>query len=177
MSAPPDDPKPPNPNPQTAAEFHERAVFLRWKARELREEADHAERLAFLAEARAAQLTLGIDIRYPEGTVMGTNMQAPSSPSAGANISAAKSKARLPLQVALIKRNASLPEWVEEQNKKKRKLNVETAKSWLKKSPRGARKVPRSWADRIAAEFVDEKGRSEVPATAASWPNGINEDE
>lgn len=105
---------------------------------------------------------------------MGTDdMEAPS-PSAGANISAAKTKARLPFQRALIKRNLSLPEWARAQRKPR--LEVETAKSWVKKKGAGGRPCPRFWADRIAAEFVDAEGKSEVPAVKASWPSGIRED-
>lgn len=117
--------------------------------------------------------TGGLTNMYPEGTVPGTQMQAPS-PSHGANISAAKSKGRTAFQAALIKRNLSVPEWARAQRKPR--VEVESAKSWVKRSSKGARKIPRFWADRIADEFKDEKGRSEVPATLASWPNGIMED-
>jgi hypothetical protein len=104
---------------------------------------------------------------------MGTDMEA-NSPSPGANISAAKTKSRHPFQRALIKRNLSLPEWARAQ--KKHPIEVETAKSWLKKPDKGGRKISRAWADRIEKEFKDEKGRPEVPAVNASWPSGIRED-
>ena len=139
-------------------------------ARTFEDEAKTLERRAALAEM--AESGNALTITYPEGTVDRTQMQA-SSPSAGANISAAKSKARLPFQRALIKRNLSLPEWARAQRKPP--LEVETAKAWLKKTANGRRRIPRSWADRIEAEFLDEKKRPEVPATLASWPNGIAE--
>lgn len=52
-------------------------------------------------------------------------------------------------------------------------LGVETAKSWLKASSTRRRPIPGYWADKIAAEFKDTKGRSEVPAVDSSWPHGI----
>lgn len=115
-----------------------------------------------------------LTVTHPIGTMGTPNMEA-SSPSAGANISAAKTKGRWPFQRALIKRNLSLPEWARAQ-KKPNLIEVETAKSWLKKPSKGGRKCPREWADRIEAEFKDERGKSEVPAVNASWPSGIRED-
>lgn len=53
-----------------------------------------------------------------------------------------------------------------------RPLPLATASSWTAK---GSKKtIPRRWADLIASEFVDEKsGKSLVPATRKTWPNGI----
>lgn len=159
--------------PSTPEELVTAAKRLRFEASVLAAQAAGKLNQAEAYEALAGVKERGLTGTYPEGTVDRTQMQA-SSPSAGANISAAKSKDRLPFQRALIKRNLSLPEWARAQRRPA--VEVETAKSWVKRSAKGARKVPRSWADRIAIEFVDDNGRSEVPATLASWPNGIDED-
>lgn len=109
-----------------------------------------------------------------KGTLGTTDMEA-KSPSPGANIAAAKTKARYPFQRALIKRNLSVPEYARAQ--KKPPLEEETARSWVKKKGKGGRKVPGLWAKKIEAEFLDENGKSEVPARDASWPCGIRWDE
>lgn len=145
---------------ERAAEMEAAAQKLVEEARQLRSEV-------------AAPGDSPLTVTHPIGTI-GTQTMEAQSPTPGANISAAKTKGRWPFQRALIKRNLSLPEWARAQ-KKPHVIEVETAKSWLKKSEKGGRKIPRSWADRIELEFRDEKGRSEVPATNASWPSGIAE--
>lgn len=53
-------------------------------------------------------------------------------------------------------------------------LGVETAKSWLKADAARKRPIPEFWAKKIAAEFKDGKGKTEVPAVDSSWPHGIS---
>ena len=51
-------------------------------------------------------------------------------------------------------------------------LPIATASSWY--SRRSKKSIPRRWAELIASEFVDEtSGKSLVPATGRTWPNGI----
>lgn len=84
----------------------------------------------------------------------------------GAAVSAAKTKHPTLFQQRLHERGLSLPGWAA--TKKKFELEIERAKSWVKKPGKGGRPVPRVWADMIAGEF-DDPGL----ADPKNWPNGI----
>ncbi len=171
MSDDPEDPRPPL--PETADEWDRAAAWYerRWQyhrgmAERMRSDADAARR-------RAGKIRGGtgpLQNMSHEGT-LGTNPMESNSPSAGANISAAKTKTRLPFTLALHKRNLSLPEWARAQRKPG--IEEETARAWCKAPGKGGRKIPREWAERIEKEFVDENGKTEVPANKRSWPNDI----
>jgi hypothetical protein len=138
-----------------AAKLAAQAATLRDQARKLRQLADAVDPLRSI---------------HPKGNVEDTQMEA-ATPSAGAKKSRAKTRYHWPLQVALQKRNLSLPEWARAQRKPR--LEVEKAKTWLKPHGKGGNRCPEEWARRIAAEFVGTDGESEVPAVDASWPCGI----
>lgn len=99
---------------------------------------------------------------------LGTDMDVAQVRSRGAAVSEAKTdkKTRTLFQRLLHDRKASLPEWVATQ----KGLDVEVAKSWVKRKGHGGRAIPRSWADKLAKEF--EEPRLSQPD---SWPSGIRE--
>ena len=67
----------------------------------------------------------------------------------------------------VLKRHGTVTAWA-----KLRRVPVSTVASWY--SRRSKKSIPRRWADLIASEFVDEtSGKSLVPATGRTWPNGI----
>lgn len=105
--------------------------------------------------------------RLRSGGQVGTigTVQAATSRSPGATISEAKIHAPTLFQAHLIERGLSLPEWVA--SKSNLKLKENTAQSWVKPGS-GGRRIPRIWAERIAAEFNDLRlSKSE------NWPKGI----
>lgn len=118
---------------------------------------------ALLLEAVAERLRGGAQV----GT-LGTQMDTAQVRSRGAAVSAARTntRTRTPFQRCLHERGHSLPEWVATQ----KGLDVEQAKSWVKRKGHGGRAIPRAWADKLAKEF-------EEPALAHpdSWPSGIRE--
>lgn len=60
---------------------------------------------------------------------------------------------------------------------RKHRLKRGRVKSWFADGDAG-RQISRSWADKIEAEFYDEATKtSAVPATLATWKNGIREGE
>lgn len=68
---------------------------------------------------------------------------------------------------ALAARGSSLAEWA-----RQRQVDYETAKGWVRTVD--GRRIPRKWADAIEVEFTDQKTKvSAVPATLATWKNGI----
>lgn len=99
---------------------------------------------------------------------LGTPMQTAQPRSRGAAVSEARTdkKTRTLFQRLLHERNASLPEWVATQ----KGLDLEVAKSWVKRKGHGARAVPRAWADKLAKEF-----REPALSRPESWPAGIRE--
>lgn len=126
---------------------------------------DRAIMRSEIADALEAGEGQGLPRARKMGT-LGTKMEVAQVRSKGASVSASKTNKahRTRFQELLHERNVSLPEWVATQ----KGLNVETAKSWVKRPGKGGRPIPRLWADRIAAEF-------EAPemAEASSWPSGI----
>lgn len=112
------------------------------------------ERLTFIAQ---------------QSTVLSTKMEAQTAPAKtkGAKTSAAMTRSKAPLSLALMAAGKSIPEWVTPA-REKQGLTVEAVRSWVKKPGHGGRPIPRAWADRIEAELG-------IPAIAASWPNGIRE--
>lgn len=67
----------------------------------------------------------------------------------------------------VLKRYGTVSAWA-----RLRGVSVKTVSSWYAR--RSKKTIPRRWADLIASEFRDEKsGRSLVPATVKTWPNGI----
>lgn len=76
-----------------------------------------------------------------------------------------------PWRVALAKRGMTPPDYARQQRNPP--LGIELAKGWLKVGSKRRRKIPAFWADKIAADFVDAQGRTEVPAVDESWPFGI----
>lgn len=76
-----------------------------------------------------------------------------------------------PWRLALAKRNMCVADYARRQVNPP--LGTETAKGWLKVHAARPRQCPQFWADKIAEDFKDEKGRTEVPAVDASWPHGI----
>lgn len=125
--------------------------------------------LAAIAEMAADMLESGevpLRARSKMGTV-GT-MEAAQVRSKGASVSAAKTdkRTRTRFQELLQEANVSLPEWAAT----KRGLNVETAKSWVKRPGKGGRAIPREWANKLADEF-----KSPDLAEHDAWPNGIRE--
>lgn len=68
---------------------------------------------------------------------------------------------------ALDARGTTIAAWA-----KKHRVGLPAVKSWIRSID--GRRIPRDWAERIEAEFLDEKtGESAVPATLATWKNGI----
>ncbi len=66
----------------------------------------------------------------------------------------------------LLKQWPSVSSWA-----RARKVPLSTVASWYGKRRKS---IPRHWADLIASEFVDKvSGKSLVPATPETWPNGI----
>lgn len=133
---------------------------LRHQAAELRKLADVTERS-------------GLRPIGHKGTTGTREMEARPA-SRGSRVSAANTKGQWPFQQALQRRNLSVLMWAESATG----VTVEAVRSWLKKPGKGGRPIPEVWAKRIEREFgeVDGKGAvvaSEVPAVAASWPNGI----
>lgn len=143
---------------------------LEAQARTLRQQAIELRRLAAAGDE-------GLKSIPTEDTVGISKMEAQATASAGAKKAWAKIQDALPFQVALFRRGMSLPEWARKQRRppisSTPARSVETAKSWVKKRGHGGNRIPEEWAARIAKQFVDEKGRSEVPAVDASWPCGI----
>lgn len=76
-----------------------------------------------------------------------------------------------PWRIALAKRGMCVADYARQQVAPP--LGKEMAKQWLKPGAARQRPIPLFWAQKIAADFVDAKGRSEVPAVDASWPHGI----
>lgn len=119
--------------------------------------------------------------RREVGTVVPMDPIPKASPTKGSRVSASRTRKPTPFQEALQRINLSIPQWVAAQNAEiavnpelQRRLGtitVEKVKSWCKRSSRdggdGGRRVPYPWAQRIAEQLPD------VPATEASWPNGI----
>jgi hypothetical protein len=79
--------------------------------------------------------------------------------------------AEWPWRAALTRRKMTPPDYARQQLAPL--LGVETAKSWLKVGAAHKRPIPEFWAKKIAEDFKDAKGRTEVPAVDESWPHGI----
>lgn len=115
-----------------------------------------------LLEEQASSRLRGVAQVRTIGTV-----QPATNRSQGATISEAKIQAPTLFQAHLIEKGLSLPEWV--LTKSNFKLKENTVQSWVKPGD-GGRRIPREWADRIAAEFNDPRLRK-----PENWPKGIRE--
>lgn len=104
-----------------------------------------------------------LQAEFEVGTI--STVQAVIARCPGAAVSEAKIHAPTLFQNHLIERGMSLPMWVA--TKSKFKLKVNTAQSWVKPG-KGGRRIPRTWADRIAAEFNDPR-----LSDSGNWPRGI----
>lgn len=162
---------------RAAAELRDAAVKLRAKAAEKKAESEQyameakaADILAEQHEAIAVALEAGrLPSRDEQSTP--TKVLFRVKMSRGAAISAGMTKSNTAFQRALAIYGLSIPEWAA-----KRRKNVETVRSWVKKPNHGGRAIPRAEADAIASEFVDPKtGESLVPAIEDAWPNGIRD--
>lgn len=72
-----------------------------------------------------------------------------------------------PFTRALDERGSSLAEWA-----RRHRVDIATVKGWTRLVD--GRAIPRERAEKIEAEFTDPKtGVSAVPATLATWKNGI----
>jgi hypothetical protein len=72
-----------------------------------------------------------------------------------------------PFTHALDARGSSLAEWA-----RKHREEPEVVRGWVREVD--GRRIPRETAEAIEREMgVDEKGRPRVPATLATWKNGI----
>lgn len=142
-----------------------RAAALAVEAELLYAQASELRRLAEVHERSGLQPT------GRKGTVGTQDMEGGIS--RGAQVSASKTRRLTAWTRALQARGLSPQEWARRQRKPP--IEPETARAWVKRPGKGGRPCPRFWADRIAAEFVDADGRTEVPATPESWPNGVRE--
>ncbi len=74
-----------------------------------------------------------------------------------------------PFTNALRARGLTITEWCE-----KNGLERGAVKSWYLASSAG-RSIPKKWAEAIEAEFIDERGKTLVPANRRTWKNGIQQ--
>ncbi len=163
-----------NARDREVAQLRREALELRATSRRLMDAGDRAGAVlaverALLREDIADGLEAGEGAApLRPGHKIGTlgTMEAAQVRSKGASVSASKTNKahRTRFQALLHERNVSLPEWAATQ----KSLNVETAKSWVKRPGKGGRPIPRMWADRIAAEFAAPE-----MAESSSWPSGI----
>lgn len=130
------------------------AAFL--KARDRRAEADKLE-----AEAARLRAKAQSPLRIVK----------PRSPGRGASLSAARTIHHWPFSAALQAQGSFPAEWAERQRRPP--VATEVVRAWLKGKGKGGRRVPQFWAERIAAEFKDDRGHSIVPALDSSWPCGV----
>lgn len=155
-----------------------RAAALAVEAELLYAQAGELRRLAEVHERSGLQHT------GRKGTVGTHEMEGGIS--RGAQVSASKTRRLTPWTRALQARGLSPQEWARSQRKPS--IEPETARAWVKQPKKGGRATPRAWADRIALENRKEgapapgegfdprnPAHTDVPAVAASWPNGIRE--
>lgn len=167
---PPDEPRPPS-LPTTLEGFREAAAWYRSREafhasmlRTSRKMADTYERWA----KRMERGEVSIDLTLPEEPHHNrTEMQAlvPLIRYRRGRPSASKHA----FVLALEEREGSIAAWAEDNG-----LTRERVKGWVAKGA-ASRRIPREWAEKIEREFTPKGSKkSAVPATLATWPQGIS---
>lgn len=156
---------------------HERAARIAELRAQIETMRAELIRLARETAADVAGLTGEERLQFiqQQSTLSTDQMEAPIARtlSKSAKTSAAMTRSKAPFSLALMLAGKSIPEWVEEENErakrlKTERLSVEVARAWVKKPGSGGRPIRPYWAARVEESLG-------ITARAINWPNGIQE--